>query len=284
MMETFINLENKNKNTVICKSPAGAEPKHVATKNIENQQNYTKKNIIITILSNKGGAGKTSIAITLALFLSQIAGNKTLLMELDSSPGDFGVLFDVEKDKSLELALRFPEKYNEFTKNICKNMDVLKGIPDPLLAENVKKGAVNNLIDYVSMDYEYTIVDTQTVINGLILDVLKISNEVFVISEYSVESIARVSNLIEILVKKFSINESKIKLIINKKKFIYFFKVFDISKVIKIPVYAFIRFDNKFNKSKFMFNKVNILNTNFFKDIGKISQMICEETRSNVKR
>ena len=281
-METFINLENKN--TVICKSPGGAKPEHVTTKNIEDQQNCTKKNVIITILSNKGGAGKTSVAITLALFLSQIAGNKTLLMELDSSPGDFGVLFDIEKDKSMELALRFPEKYNEFTKKICKNMDVLKGIPDPLLAENVKKGAVNNLINYVSMDYEYIIVDTQTVINGLILDVLKISNEVFVISEYSVESIARVSNLIEILVKKFSINESKIKLIINKKKFIYFFKVFDISKVIKTPVYAFIRFDNKFSKSKFMFNKVNILNTKFFKDIGKISQMMCEEVRSNVKR
>jgi Flp pilus assembly CpaE family ATPase len=283
-MKTFINLENHNKNTNICKTLDKAELKYAEIKNIDGQRNNIDKNIIITILSNKGGAGKTSIAISIALFLSQITENKTLLMELDSSPGDFGVLFDIEKDKSLELALRFPEKYNEFTKNICKNMDVLKGMPDPLLAENVKKGAINNLIDYVSRDYEYIIVDTQTVINGLILDVLKVSDEIFVISEYSVESIARVSNLIEILAKKFLIDRSKIKLIVNKKKFIHFLKIFDISKVIKMPVYAFIRFDSKFNKSKFMFNKINILNTNFFKDISKISQMVCEEARNNVKR
>lgn len=281
-MKTFINLENQN--TTICESPDEAKLKHVGDRNIEDQQNYTDKNIIITIVSNKGGVGKTSVAIALALFLSQITENKTLLMELDSSPGDFGVLFDIERDKSLELALRFPEKYSEFTKNICRNMDVLKGIPDPLLAENVKKGTINNLIEYISRDYEYIIVDTQTVINGLILDVLKISDEVLVISECSIESIARVSNLIEVLVKKFSIKKSRIKLIVNKKKLIHFFKIFDISKVIEMPIYAFIKFDNKFNKSRFMFNKINILNTNFFKDISGISSTVCKETKNNVKR
>jgi len=250
-----------------------------------NSKNYkNSKKIIISIVSNKGGVGKTSIAIALGMFFSQRKKKNTLLLELDSSPGDFGIMFDIERDKSLELALRFPENYNKFVKNICNNMDALKGISNPLVAENINKGIINNLINHVLKEYDCIIVDTQTIINGLVLDVLRLSNKIFVVSEYTLESTSRVSNLINVLEKKFSIPKYSMKLIMNKKNFLPFFKVWDVAKIINIPIYALIPYDNRFDKSKFLFNKNGILRTRFFKGISKILSGIDFEDSNNVKR
>ncbi len=250
---------------------------------IHHNRNLYDKSVVISVVSNKGGVGKTSFAIVSAMFMSQKMEKKTLLLELDSSPGDFGVLFDIEENKSLELAIRFPEKYNEFVKNIHKNMDVLKGVSSPLMAENIKKCSINKLMNFISKDYDCIIVDTQTIINGPVLDVLKLSNEILLISDYSLASIARISNLADLLVNKFSIQEYKMKLIINKKKFTDFFRIIDLTKIIKIPVYAFIKFDKSFNKNKLMFNKVNILKSNFFREVSRVLTVESGGFKSNVK-
>lgn len=268
------SLVNSEQNILIDKDSVDIELSPISNMNLKSQpgdkNNYYDKKFMITIVSNKGGVGKTSVAIAAAMFFSKQTKKKILLLELDSSPGDFGVIFDIENNKSLELALRFPEKYNEYIKNIYKNVDALKGISNPLIAENINKDSINLLIDFIFKDYDYVIVDTQTVINGPILDILKLSDEILAISEYSLESMARVSSLIDTLVKKFFIPEYKIKLIVNKKKLLHIFKIWDISKIIKIPIYAFVKFDRKFNKSKFIFSKDSIFNTRFFKEIQKI--------------
>ncbi len=270
-MKTSINF--KDQNLFISKVLDGYKPNNANNLYIDNQKdenNSGNRKYIFSVVSNKGGVGKTSIAIALGMFFSQKIKKRTLLLELDSSPGDFGIIFDIERDKSLELALKFPENYNKFIKNINKNMDVLKGISNPLIAENINKGIINTLIDYILKEYKYIIVDTQTVINGLVLDVLRLSNKIFTVSEYTLESIARVSSLVSMLEKKFSIPTSKIRLIINKKKFLPFFRVYDIARIINVPIYTFIKFDRKFNKSKFLFNKNNIFNTNFLREISRM--------------
>lgn len=279
-MKTSINL--KGQDTVIDNNTDEDKLDNLYGLNSKNYKN--SKKIIISIVSNKGGVGKTSIAIALGMFFSQRKKKNTLLLELDSSPGDFGIMFDIERDKSLELALRFPENYNKFVKNICNNMDALKGISNPLVAENINKGIINNLINHVLKEYDCIIVDTQTIINGLVLDVLRLSNKIFVVSEYTLESTSRVSNLINVLEKKFSIPKSSMKLIMNKKNFLPFFKVWDVAKIINIPIYALIPYDNRFDKSKFLFNKNGILRTRFFKGISKILSGIDFEDSNNVKR
>ena len=140
-MKTFVNLERQNIITDKISNDIDLNCiGNINTRNLQDKKNnFYNGRIMIAIVSNKGGVGKTSIAIASAMFLSQEIKKRILLLEMDSSPGDFGVLFDIERDKSLELALRFPEKYNEFVKNIYRNVDVLKGISNPLIAENIKK-------------------------------------------------------------------------------------------------------------------------------------------------
>ena len=271
-MRLISNLIKKQKpltgNEIKKKASSGISGRDKNSKELNDRT--SNKNFIITIISNKGGAGKTSIALAASLFFSWKAGRRTLLLELDSSPGDFGTLFDIDKDKSFELALKFPNNYKKYIKNISQNLDVLKGISNPLIAESIDNESVNLFMEKIYGDYDYIIVDTQSVINGMMLDVLRQSNMIFLISEYTPESTARVKNLIDILFERFDIPKSRVRLVINKAKTFPYFRIWDISKIINIPIDTFISFDKKFYKNLFLFNRNKVTKTRFFKEVSRM--------------
>ncbi|MCL4416714.1 MAG: AAA family ATPase [Actinobacteria bacterium] len=240
---------------------------------LKNNKVFPSKNpecCIISVISNKGGAGKTSIAITAGLCFAKELCKRTLLLEVDSSPGDFGAVFDIESEKSFELALRFPEKFGYYIKNIFKNLDAMKGVSDPLVAERIKETDVHKLFKFLTSEYDYIIIDTQTVINGTLLDVLRLSDVIMLVSEYSVESFSRISSLFYILTNKFAISKDKIKVIINKKRLFKLFKIWDFIKIAEFPIEAFISYDPKYGKSLFLFNKNKIFKTRLYKQLSKI--------------
>jgi len=225
---------------------------------------------IISVISNKGGAGKTSIAITAGLCFAKELCKRTLLLEVDSSPGDFGAVFDIESEKSFELALRFPEKFGYYVKSIFKNLDVMKGVSNPLVAERIKETDVHKLFKFLTSEYDYIIIDTQTVINGTLLDVLRLSDVILIVSEHSLESFSRISSLFCILTEKFAISKDKIKVIINKKQLFKLFKIWDFTRIADFPIEAFISYDPGYEKSLFVFNKNKIFKTRLYKQLSKI--------------
>jgi len=236
-------------------------------KNLNNSGD--KKKYIVSVISNKGGVGKTSIAVSLAFYFARDFG-KTLLLELDSSPGDMETLFDINAGSSLEVAIRFPENYEKNVKNIYKNLDVLKGFPNPIVAENIKPETTGRLIKFIKKDYHFIVIDTQTVINGIILDFLRTSNIILIITDYSIESLSRISRFLHLLINKFSLPVNHFNLIVNKKRLFDLFKMWDVSKVMDFPIIGFIPFDSKFSKSNFMLNRRRIFKSKFFKETKKI--------------
>lgn len=228
------------------------------------------KEKIITVTSNKGGTGKTTVSLCLALYFSYKKNKKTLLLEMDSSPGDFTVLFDANDDNSIEIALKFPSKLITYAKNIGNNLDIIRGFSNPLSAEEVKTDEINNLLNTALKNYEIIIIDTQNVLNGSIIDVLKITDYVFLISDMEIESLYRNLEFINLLKNKFFLHHDNFYFLINKKKLIDVFKIIDISKIITLPIIGFISFERNFNKSLITRNKKRFLRTRTFISISKI--------------
>lgn len=218
---------------------------------------------VMSVISNKGGVGKTSIAICCGLYFANKQNKKTIIIELDSSPGDFGSLFDISNDNSLDIAIKFPDRFKNYVKNIQKNLDVLKGFSNPINAESIKETEISALFDFISGFYDVIIIDTQTVLNGTIIDALKISDSIILVSESTIESLSRISELMTILNNKFLIDKKKFQLIINKKKFFDLFKIKDISKILDFPVKGFISFDKRFNKNLIIFNRNSFARSKF---------------------
>jgi len=225
---------------------------------------------IITVISNKGGVGKTSIALSTGFYLSAKLRQPTLLMELDSSPGDFGPLLDIEGEKSLEFAVRFPGNFQCYLKKVKDNLYALKGIPNPFTADSIKEKEMDVLLSAISEKYENIVIDTQTIINRPILDACRIAQKIILVTDYSFESVSRVINLYETLTGKYLIVKSKINLIVNKKRFLDFLKVWDFSRLTDIPVNGFISFDRNFDKTIFMANIKKLCSTRLYKQLGRI--------------
>jgi len=227
---------------------------------------------IITVISNKGGVGKTSIALGAAYYLSARSKCPTLIMELDSSPGDFGPIFDIDSKRSLEMAVRFPANFQAYLKNIGDNLYVLKGFPNPLLFENVGPEEIRELIKAISVKYPNIIIDTQTVFNKLLLDVCTLASKIFLITDHCLESVSRIVNLYEMLTGMCLIEGSKINLIINKKRLQDYFRIWDFSKLSGIPVEGFISFDKNFNKTLFISDKKKLSSTKLYRQLGRIME------------
>ena len=242
--------------------------KHVPKKGLE------EKCKIISITSSKGGVGKTSLCICLSFYTSKKLNKKTLLLEYDSSPGDFSSIFDIVPEKSLKMAFRFPERYTHYIKNISKNLDVLRGLPDPISAENIRESDTLNLFKEISCGYDYIIVDTQTVLNGMVLDVINLSGSVFLVTEYSMESLSRAGHLFHALTEKFGIDKKKIRIILNKKRVLRFFKITDISKMLKMPISAYFCDDRRFDKSLILFGNHQISRTRLYRQVDRFMQDI----------
>lgn len=224
---------------------------------------------IINISSNKGGVGKTSMAVTAGIYFSGIKKESTLLLELDSSPGDFSILFDIAPDKTLEMAIRFPDRFCKYIKKIGDNIDVLGGITNPVTAEKVKRQDFYDLLILLGKVYKNIIIDTQTVINGLMIDAYLLSDKIILVTDYSIESIGRILALYNILTRDLSIPEKNIDLIVNKKKIFDFLKIWDYTKMSGIPLAGFISFDKGFSKSYFLANYKRVYRTRFYKQFKR---------------
>jgi len=229
-----------------------------------------RKGKIITVTSNKGGSGKTTISLCTAMYFSCEKNKKTLFLELDSSPGDFTVLFETDPENSIEIALKFPYKLSTYVKKINDNLDVIKGFSSPLTAEEVKTDEIINLLDTALRKYEIIVIDTQNVLNGLIIDVLKITDYIFLISELEIESLYRNLEFLNLLKNKFLFQNDNFYFLINKKKLKDIFKVLDISKIIPLPILGFICFEKNFNKNLVLKNQYRFLKTRTFITVNKI--------------
>jgi pilus assembly protein CpaE len=228
---------------------------------------------IISVASSKGGVGKTSLCLCLSYFTSKRLGRKTLLLEYDSSPGDFSAIFDIEPDKSLKMAFKFPEKFKSYVKNISKNLDVLRGLPDPVSAEGIRENDTLNLFKVISTQYDYIIIDTQTVLNGMVLDVLALSSRIFLVTEYSIESISRAAGLFDFITERFNIDHKRIRVIFNKKRVLRFLRIRDISRILKIPVSAYFVEDNRFDKSLILLGGNQMSRTRFYRQVEKFMSL-----------
>lgn len=180
-----------------------------------SEQKYDSK--ILSIFGTKGGAGKTTVAVNMAVAL-QKKGKKVLLIDLDLQFGDVGVFMDIpvydtisdlvaENDYSLATV-------NSYLYTHSSGVRVLLAPQSPEFAELVKPTHVNAIIDAVKDSYDYIIFDLGPTLDDCVLQALELSDTVYFIITPEISTLKNTKTCMNVL-NTLELSK-KVKFILNK--------------------------------------------------------------------
>jgi flagellar biosynthesis protein FlhG len=121
-----------------------------------------QKSLSISILSGKGGVGKTNIALNLAYALHAL-NSPTLLIDCDLGLANLDVLLGITPEKNLEYLLRPDTKIEEVLISIEQDLDFLpaaSGVTEILSLSTGQKLELLEAMDYLENKIDFLIVDT----------------------------------------------------------------------------------------------------------------------------
>ena len=176
---------------------------------------------IITIYSNKGGIGKTTIAVNLALELAKTTRDKVALLDLNLQLGDISTFlnlnpaFDVSYviknliDKKDETLLKAFEKYKDTSMYILADPSYIEQ------SESITPQQITTLFKVLKKVFPYIVVDMCSNIDPNSLKILDLSDWIMFTTIVNIPAIRNSQRCLN-LFKSRRYPSGKVKIIINR--------------------------------------------------------------------
>jgi pilus assembly protein CpaE len=158
---------------------------------------------VITVISPKGGVGKTSVSSSLALGLAQQAPMQVVLVDLDLQFGDIASLLDLAPVHTLADVFSGRAGDSLILKTLLTvhpaGMYVLCGADSPATNEGVTGDQVRRLLEDLSQQFPYVVVDTAAGLLEPTIAALEVSTDAVVLSTMDVSCIRNVRKEVDVL-------------------------------------------------------------------------------------
>jgi pilus assembly protein CpaE len=168
-------------------------------------QDPTEEGQVVAVFSPKGGVGRTTIAVNLAVAASSELGKKVTLVDASFQFGDVAVLLTLNpKDKSMaELVPRLEpgsdlESVEAFTLTHSSGIHVLLAPPSPEMAELITPAGVKHVIEILRQRSELVVVDCAAWFNDTLLGILDLADVVLTVLTLEITSIKNTRLFLEI--------------------------------------------------------------------------------------
>lgn len=213
-------------------------------KNVAISNDFTEggSSKIITVYSNKGGIGKTTIAANLAAEMAKATRDKVALIDLNFQLGDISTFFNLNStfdvayvvknlvNKNGDAFLRAFERYNN------SNLYILS---DPIYieqAESITPQEIEALFKNLKNIFPYIIVDMSANIDSVSLKILDKSDLILFTSIVNIPAIRNAQRCIN-LFKSRNYPTDKVKILINRYMENDDIKIADIEEALGERVY-----------------------------------------------
>jgi pilus assembly protein CpaE len=177
---------------------------------------------VVTIMSPKGGAGKTVTTVNVALALAAMTGDSSRVVVLDADLqfGDVCISLQIDPRHTIVDAARDIEKLDEplldsLLSTHKTGMRVLSAPLEPSLADEVSTKVVVKTIGMLKTMFDYVVIDTAPFLDEPVLSILERSDTVLLVVDMDLPAVKNAKLALETL-KLIKFPFEKIKLVLNR--------------------------------------------------------------------
>lgn len=197
---------------------------------------------IISVFSNKGGIGKTSLATNLALELSKITKERVALIDMNFQMGDITTFLDLKPSFNISYMLENIDKINEtfllstLEKYKNSSLYILADPPYFKQADNIQPKQITKLFNTLKETFSYIIVDAEASFDGKNIAALDNSDLILLVTVANIPALRNTQRCLE-LFEKLGYDKNKTQIVVNRYMENDEIKEDDVEKVLSKSVY-----------------------------------------------
>ena len=177
--------------------------------------------VVVAVFSPKGGVGRTTVAVNLAIAAATELGKKVVLMDGSFQFGDVGVLLNLNpKSKSIadllpELETGEPDSLDTFLISHTSGIQVLLAPPSPETAEMITASGVKKILEALRRDHDLVVVDCTSFFNDTTLAILDAADVILTMLSLEITSIKNMRLFLEVA-DQLGYESGKVRLVLNR--------------------------------------------------------------------
>jgi pilus assembly protein CpaE len=174
---------------------------------------------VAAFLSNKGGVGKSTLAVNVATGLALRHPDEVLLIDTSLQVGTCAMLLDLKPTTSIVDAIRERDRLDRtllrhLTLRHGSGLRLLAAPPDALEGAEVDDDAISRIVNLARRSFKYVIVDTFPILDSVMMTILDATDVAFVVVSGTAPVVAGIARLLPVL-DGLGVNAARQRLILN---------------------------------------------------------------------
>jgi pilus assembly protein CpaE len=176
---------------------------------------------VIAVFSPKGGVGRTTVAVNLAVAAAMELDKRVVVMDGSFQFGDVGVLLNLNP-KSNSIADLIPvleqgeiDAIDPFVQVHSSGVRVLLAPPTPEMAETITTAGVKQALDVLRRHFDLVVVDCTAFFNDSTLAILDAADVILTMLTLEITSIKNMRLFLEVA-EQLGYEKGKVRLVLNR--------------------------------------------------------------------
>ena len=239
VMESFLE---RSRQLITARPAAAALP----VQKVDSFHDERPRGKVISLFSPCGGCGTTFLAANIATKLADFSKKKVLISDMDLQFGTVELMMGLRPTKNTaELCSGIQIKSHDVMHYVLKSkkgIDILPRPRHPEESELFVPEKVRTILEYAAREYEYTVVDMQSMMEEPNLTILDLSDEIFMVITPEIPALSRMVAWLR-LMDKLGFQKKRIRIILNKYREEGLISISEIEKRIRHKLLGVIPYD-----------------------------------------